>query len=87
MDKELILKLFDTNGLDRAEALLTPEAAQGDAWALYMLGRISWKRGDKAGAITLFTQAVAIDPASEAAVALEQARTIMDFFNKDLYNP
>ena len=85
MDKQHIEQLFNTNRLDEAESLLSP--ASDDAWTLYMLGRIAWKRGDKSAAISLYERAEAIDPASEAAVALEQARDVMSFYNKDLYNP
>lgn len=53
----------------------------------YLAGRRAWKDGDKAGAITHYENAVALDPDSDAAVALEQAREIMNFFNTDLYNP
>ncbi len=86
MNKNFIKELFDANRLDEAVAIL--DAAEGrHAWALYMLGRIAWKRGDKGAAITFYERAVDIDVASEAAVALEQARSVMSFFNKDLLNP
>ena len=85
MDKEKIKSLFDANRLDAATALL--QASPDDAWAQYMLGRIAWKQGRRADAIECYERAAASDVASEAAVALEQAREVMDFFNKDLYNP
>lgn len=76
MDKDSIKRLIDANRLDEAEA-----------GVLYLLGRIAWKRGRKGEAISLYERAVALDADSEAAVALQQAREIMDFFNKDLLNP
>lgn len=76
MDKESIKALIDANRLDEAEAAL-----------LYLQGRIAWKRGRKTDAISLYEQALALDAGSEAAIALEQAREIMDFYNKDLLNP
>lgn len=85
MDKEKIKSLFDINRLDAATALL--KASADDAWAQYMLGRIAWKQGRRADAIEWYERAAASDAESEAAVALEQARDVMDFFNKDLYNP
>ena len=85
-DKEQIKQLFLQNRLVEAAGLLS-HASADDAWALYMSGRIAWKEGRKTDAISLYTKAAAIDPASEAAVALEQARQVMDFFNKDLLNP
>ncbi len=45
MDKEQINQLYDSNRLDEAEALL---GSREDAWSLYMLGRIEWKRGHAA---------------------------------------
>lgn len=84
--KDKVKEYFEENRLDEAVALLS-SMGESDAWVLFMLGRIAWKRGDKAGAISLYEQAVDVDPASEAAVALEQARNIMNFFNKDLLNP
>ncbi|MCH5221638.1 MAG: hypothetical protein J1F05_04830 [Muribaculaceae bacterium] len=87
MDKELIQQLFANNNLTEASLLLKAGADDNDPWALYMLGRIAWKEGRKSDAISLYTAAANIDSSSEAAVALEQTRDIMDFYNKDLYNP
>lgn len=87
MDKDNILQHFTKNRLNEAEALLQPAADSGEPWALYMLGRIAWKRGRKTDAISFYEKAAASDPKSEAAVALEQAREIMNFFHTDLYNP
>lgn len=84
MDKAKVTELFYSNKLDDAENLLS---GHDDAWALYMLGRIAWKRGNRTEAISLYAKAAALDPAGPASIALEQARQVMDFFNKDLYNP
>lgn len=84
MDKEQINQLYDSNRLDEAEALL---GSREDAWSLYMLGRIEWKRGNRGAAISLYVRSSALEPSGPASTALEQAREIMDFFNKDLYNP
>ncbi len=85
MDRDKIKILFDANRLAEATQLLN--ACPDDAWAQYMLGRIAWKEGSRADAIEYYERAAASDPESEAAVALEQAQEIMNFFNKDLYNP
>ena len=50
-------------------------------------GRIWWACGEKGRAITDYEHAVALDPESPAAVALEMARGVMDFYHTDLYNP
>jgi len=84
MDKDLVQSLFDANCLDEAMALL---GSADDAWALYMKGRIAWKQGRHSDAISFYGRASAIDPSGPASVALEQARQIMDFYNKDMYNP
>lgn len=84
MDKEAIKKLYDANLLEEAEAAI---GIADDAWAMYMRGRIAWRRGRRGDAISLYEKALALDPGSEAAVALEQARSVMNFYNKDLLNP
>jgi len=82
------MAMFDDNRLDEADSALDALAGTPDrAWALYMKGRIAWKRGQKSSAMSFYAEAAALEPASEAATALEQARQIMDFYNKDLYNP
>lgn len=84
-----IQALISQNHLDSAlsqlDALI---AADGDsAEALYMRGRVHWRLGDKRRAINDYTAAAALDPACGAAEALEQAYAILDFYNRDLYNP
>lgn len=59
----------------------------GDAAALYARGRLMWKLGRRGEAMSDYAAAADIDPASPATEALAQARDIMEFFNKDLYNP
>lgn len=53
----------------------------------YHRGKLYWKLGMKAEAMSDYARAEALDPQSPAAGALAQARDIMAFFNKDLYNP
>lgn len=50
-------------------------------------GRLRWKLQDRAGAISDYCRAAEFAPECGAREALSQAREIMDFFNKDLYNP
>lgn len=83
--KEEICRLVAAGDLDKASSLLSEKT--DDAWSLYMLGRIAWKKGQKSTAITLYERAIALDSSSEAVIALEQAREIMNFYNTDLYNP
>lgn len=58
-----------------------------DARGWYVAGRVAWRMGQRSQAMTCYSRAVAIDPDSPAAYALEQARDIADFFNPDLLNP
>lgn len=84
MDKDKITSSFEANRLDEVEALLD---GREDAWSLYMLGRVAWKRGRRGEAMSLYARSAAEEPDGPAATALEQARRIMDFYNHDLYNP
>lgn len=53
----------------------------------YQRGRLLWKLGRKTEAMSDYGRAVEIEPESPAAAALELAREVMNFYNKDLYNP
>lgn len=55
--------------------------------AYYLRGRLYWRLGQTAMAISDFEHALAINPSSPAAAAVSIARDVMDFYNKDLYNP
>lgn len=55
--------------------------------AEYLRGRMAWKDGDRGAAISHYSVSAALDPDGPGAIALEQARSIMDYFNKDLMNP
>lgn len=55
---------------------------------LYLLrGRLYWKLGRRSEATSDYCRAVELNPESAAAMLLEQARGIADFFNPDLLNP
>lgn len=81
--------LIEDGRLPEAERLLTEmvEACPEDADARYRRGRLRWRLGDRAGAISDYEHAAAADPSSPAAAALQMARQIMDFYNPDLLNP
>lgn len=53
----------------------------------YALGRKLWAEGRHGEAITQYNHAVALDPQSPAATALQMATGIMDFYDKSRYNP
>ncbi len=89
MDNTTINSLISANQLDQALEMLNKSLANNpaDAEALFARGRVYWRLGKRGDAISDYEAAVAADPASPAAVALEQARQVMDFFNPDIYNP
>lgn len=66
-----------------AEIASNPE----NAGLYYERGKLHWKLGHRAEAITDFNTAVSLDPASPAKSHLEMLTDIMDFYNTDLYNP
>lgn len=70
-----------------AQLSLKIASAAADADLLYQRGKLYWKLGQKAAAMTDFNAAVALDPASPAAAYLRMANEIMNFYNTDLYNP
>lgn len=74
-----------------AEALAVLDALvkdnPSDDHLLFERGKLRWRMGDRSGATGDYAGAVALNPESPAALALEQARDIADFFNPDLYNP
>lgn len=59
-----------------------------DCSALYFeRGKLQWKLGRKAEAMTDYNIALSLDPNSPAKAYLDMANDIMDFYNTDLYNP
>ncbi len=70
-------------------SLLTAEIAanQNDDTLYYLRGRLYWRLGQKSLAISDYECAVALNSGSPASAALKIARDVMDFYNKDLYNP
>ena len=69
----------------RLDSLLASAPENAQAW--YVAGKLAWRLGNRSEAMTCYSRAVAIDPDSPAAYALQQAREIADFVNPDLLNP
>lgn len=55
--------------------------------ALTLRGELYWKYERRAEAINDYNAAIAINPDSAAVKLKEAAYAILDFYNKDLYNP
>ncbi|MFG6385931.1 MAG: hypothetical protein K1V80_05615 [Muribaculaceae bacterium] len=62
------------------------KSPQDDA-LYYERGKLYWKAGMRAEAITDFNQAVSLNAGSPAADYLKMVNEILDFYNTDLYNP
>lgn len=50
-------------------------------------GLLHWGGGNRAAAINDYLAAIAINPESKARQALQATNDILDYYNKDLYNP
>lgn len=89
MDLTQIQQLLNQNNLSEAivelDDVILREPDNADAF--FMRGRAYWRLGLRAKATGDYLRASRIDPQSPAAIALEQARGIEDFFNPDLLNP
>lgn len=57
------------------------------ARAHYEEGRRLWALGRHGEAMTEFNRAIALDPESPAKTAVEMSQTIMDFFDRQQFNP
>lgn len=67
------------------ENLIASDCADAKVW--YLRGKIWWRTGNSAKAMSCYSKSVALDCNSPAKYALSQARDIADFFNPDLLNP
>jgi tetratricopeptide (TPR) repeat protein len=55
--------------------------------AFYLRGNAYRKKGDWQGAMNNYLEAMTLNPDSPAGNALKMLNEILDFYNKDLYNP
>lgn len=62
-------------------------AHPGDDDALTERGLLYWSLEKRAAAINDYLAAIKINPESRARQAIKSAYDILNFFNKDLYNP
>lgn len=80
-----------TAGLTQAEAIAKLDeyiAAHPESDdALLLRGIKHWGAGHRSQAMTDYLSAIDINPASQAREALKAAKEILDYRNKDLYNP
>lgn len=76
-------------GYDEAVRLLTEYIAQHpeDDEAYTMRGMRYWSASKRSLAINDYLAAIKLNPQSRAVQALKAANEILDYYNKDLYNP
>lgn len=55
--------------------------------ALTIRGMKYWGAGERSLAIKDYLAAIRINPESRARLALQASKDILDYYNKDLYNP
>lgn len=82
-------KLSAQGNFQEAMSLLN-EAISNDADndTLYLTrGKLFWRLGERSRAMTDYSTALHLNPASPARHHLEMAQDIADFFNPDLLNP
>lgn len=75
--------------MDNELSRLDKAIAAAPTAALYLeRGRLLWRLQRHAAALADYERATALaGPDSPAAAALAMAREVMEFFNKDMYNP
>lgn len=54
---------------------------------LFEKGAEAWKNGKRAEAISLYSESADLDPDGPGAQALEMSNRIMDFYDKQQFNP
>lgn len=62
-------------------------ADSGDEDALIARGRLYWALGRRSAAIGDYLAAQKINPSGKATQLLKATYEILDYYNKDLYNP
>lgn len=87
--EEIKSAIHDGMPADEAIKILTryiTENPQNDE-ALTIRGMKYWSMGNRASAINDYLAAIKINPESKAKLALKATNEILDYYNKDLYNP
>lgn len=65
-----------------------PENSTGETEeALILRGMRYWSLSQRGKAISDYLAAIRLNPDSQAKTLLQSANAILDFYNKDLYNP
>ncbi len=83
--EEIRRGLKPEEGLEKLTSYI--ESHPGDDEALTARGMQYWSMGNRAAAINDYLAAIEINPDSKAKMALKATNDILDFYNKDLFNP
>ena len=86
---ETLRKKVKLSSLEEAIAIITSfiEAHPDSDEAFTMRGMKYWGAGKRSLAINDYLAAIRINPESRARLALQATNEILDYRNKDLYNP
>lgn len=89
MDKNEIKLLIEKNELEEALIQLNAalESNMGDDELFFMRGNIYRKQNLWKQSLDDYCSAVEINPSSPAAFAYDAVQQILEFYNKDMYNP
>ena len=87
--KDIIKEMIEANALDKAIDLLNEEiaACPTDDELFFLRGNVFRKMNDWKHAISDYCSEKELNPNSPAAMAYESACQILEFYNKDMYNP
>lgn len=83
--KQLILEGNTAEAIRRLHAYLATTPSSDEAY--YLLGNAYRKQGDVRLALNNYLAALELNPGSPARQAHDMLMDILNFYNKDLYNP
>lgn len=89
MDKDSIKLLIEKNELEEALIQLNAalESNMDDDELFFMRGNVYRKQNQWKQSLDDYCSAVEINPSSPAAFAYDAVQQILEFYNKDMYNP
>jgi tetratricopeptide (TPR) repeat protein len=89
MDKDSIKLLIEKNELEEALVQLNAalESNMDDDELFFMRGNVYRKQNQWKQSLDDYCSAVEINPSSPAAFAYDAVQQILEFYNKDMYNP
>lgn len=83
--KDKIKDMDSLPALTEIEAYLAEHP--NDDEAIYLRGVKHWSLGQRSQAIQDYLEAIRLNPESKAKMAIKTAYEILNFYNKDLFNP